>query len=136
MTRSRFYLQLAAAAVGCVVCGTPSYAIDLTGAWASDASVCNKIFAKDGSRIAFTQDSDTYGSGFIIEGKHIRGQSAKCEIRSRSEEAGVIHMIAACATDIMLQTVQMSVKVVNDNSIIRFFPGMPDITMNYSRCSL
>jgi hypothetical protein len=129
-------MHAAAAAVGCVLCGTPSHAMDLTGAWASDASVCNKIFAKDGNRIGFKQESDIYGSGFIIEGKRIRAQSANCEIRSSTENAGVIHMLAACATDIMLQSVQLSVKVLGDNSIVRFFPGLPDITMNYFRCSL
>jgi hypothetical protein len=35
----------------------------------------------------------------------------------------------------MLQNVQLSVKIVNQNSITRFFPGMPDIEINYARCS-
>jgi hypothetical protein len=128
--------QAAVASISCVLFGAPCYATDLSGLWASDATVCGKVFEKDGNQFTFRRDSDIYGSGFIIDGNRIRRQMASCEIRSKREQGNVIHMIAACASDVMLQNIQVSVKVINDNKITRIFPGMPDITINYARCSL
>lgn len=113
-----------------------SQATDLTGVWASDASVCNKMFVKNANRVTFKDDADTYGSGFIIEGNKIRGRSATCDIKSRKEDGGTVHMLAGCATDIMLSNVQLSVKIIDENKISRIFPGIADMEMTYYRCSL
>ena len=110
------------------------FATDLNGAWATDASVCNKVFVKKGENVSFAQDSDQYGGGFILEGNKARGQMQSCTIKARKEEGNVIHMIAACATDIMTSNIQFSAKVVDDNTITRIFPGMPEFSINYSRC--
>jgi hypothetical protein len=112
----------------------PVYAIDLNGAWATDASMCNKVFVKKGESISFALDSDQYGGGFILEGNKARGQMQSCTIKARKEDGNVIHMIAACADDIMTSNVQFSAKVVDDNTITRIFPGMPEFSINYSRC--
>jgi hypothetical protein len=119
-----------------LVLSLPSQAADLTGVWASDASVCNKMFVKNANRVTFKDDADTYGSGFIIEGNKIRGRSATCDIKSRKEDGGTVHMLAGCATDIMLSNVQLSVKIVDENKISRIFPGIADMEMTYYRCSL
>jgi hypothetical protein len=113
----------------------PALAFDLNGVWSTDASLCTKVFVKKGDSIAFQPDADQYGSGFIIEGSHIRGPTAKCEIKSRKEVAGIIHLIASCATDIMLSDTQFSLKVVDDNNIVRVYPEMPDLSLAYARCS-
>jgi hypothetical protein len=124
------------ALVGCVLLGSPSSAMDLSGLWATDASVCGKVFMKHGDQMSFAEDSDIYGSGFVIEGSRVRGQMANCSIKARKQDGDVVHLILACASDIMLQNVQVSLKVVDDNSITRLFPGMPDMHINYARCSL
>jgi len=97
-------------------------ATDLNGAWATDASVCNKVFVKKGEGISFVQDSDQYGGGFILEGNKVRGQMQTCTIRARKEDGNVIHMIAACASDIMTSNIQFSARVIDDNTIARIFP--------------
>lgn len=112
----------------------PVFATDLNGAWATDASVCNKVFVKKGENVSFVQDFDQYGGGFILEGNKARGQMQTCTIKARKEEGNVIHMIAACANDIMTSNIQFSAKVVDDNTITRIFPGMPEFSINYSRC--
>jgi hypothetical protein len=114
--------------------GSPAHAIDLSGSWATDASACGKVFVKKGDTISFQQDSDQYGGGFIMEGNKVRGQMLTCDIKTRKEEGNVIHMIAACASDIMASNVQFSAKVIDDNTIARIFPGMPELSLNYSRC--
>ena len=112
----------------------PAYAIDLNGGWASDASVCNKIFVKKNSRLSIASDADTYGSGVIFEGNKIRGKIATCEIKTRKEEAGVLHMIGVCSDDVALSTVQFSVKIENENKITRIYPGVPELSVSYVRC--
>jgi hypothetical protein len=113
----------------------PAGAIELTGAWATNADVCNKVFTRKGKQLEFSQLADLYGSGFIIENDRIRGKAARCTIKSRKEEgATTVHLLAACATDIMLSSVQFSVNVINDDSISRTFPGMPGMEITYYRC--
>jgi len=98
----------------------------------TDASLCDKVFVK--AAVSFRPDSELYGSGFIIDGNRIRGQSAKCEIKSRRESGLVTHLIASCATDIMFSSVQFSLKVIDENRVIRVFPEMPDMEVPYARC--
>jgi len=126
---------IAAFAVGWMVSAGPVLAIDLTGAWATDASVCNKVFMKKGDTVSFVQDSDQYGGGFIVEGNKVRGQMQTCTIRSRKEDGNMVHFLAACASDIMASSIQFSAKVIDDNTIARIFPGMgDDLSIKYSRC--
>lgn len=114
---------------------SPVSAADLNGSWATDASACNKVFVKKGEGISFAQDSDQFGGGFILEGNKVRGQMQTCTIRARKEDGNVVHMIAACANDIMASNIQFSTRVIDDNTIARIFPGMPDeLSIRYSRC--
>jgi hypothetical protein len=57
-----------------------------------------------------------------------------CTINRRKEDGNVIHMVAICANDIMASNVQFSAKIIDDNTIARIFPGMPEFTLSYSRC--
>lgn len=124
-------------ALGCLAFGSPANATDLNGAWATDASVCNKVFTKKGSEISFQTGSDEFGGGFILEGDRIRGQMQTCNIKARKEDGSAVHILAACATDIMASNVQLSARIVDDNTIRRFFPGMPDeLSISYSRCTM
>jgi hypothetical protein len=109
-------------------------AFDLTGAWASDAAQCAKVFARKGGQISFTEMSDVYGGGFIIDGDQITGKFARCRIKARKDEGPNVNLIAACATDIMLSSVQFSLKELDGSSIARLFPGMEGMEVKYERC--
>ena len=124
------------AALCCVSLGAPAEAADLTGAWTTDASVCNKVFMKSGARVSFTKDSELSGGGFIIDGSQIRTPGATCRIKATKEDGEVTHMIAGCATDIMLSDVQLSVKPVNADEMFRMFPNMPGMETKYYRCPM
>jgi hypothetical protein len=110
------------------------HAVDLTGAWATDTGACDKIFVKKGGTTSFQRNSDMHGSGFIIDGRRIRGRAATCTITRTTEDKGITHMLASCATDVMLSNVQLSVKMLEDNKMIRFFPGMEGMELPYYRC--
>jgi hypothetical protein len=120
----------------CTSAVLPAEGADLTGVWATDANVCNKLFVKNDNRVSFAKDSDQYGNGFIIEGREIRGQLSTCRIKSTKEVGEVTHMVAACATDIMLSDVQLSARLIDANTISRMFPDMPELDIRYYRCSM
>ena len=124
------------AAVGIVVCGYSAQTADFYGLWASDPSVCNKIFVKKGDEFRFANDADLYGGGFIIDSDGIRGKIASCKIKARKEDGDTMHLLASCATDIMFSDNQFSLEIVDQNTIARVFPGMPELNTNYFRCQL
>ena len=111
-----------------------AHAVDLTGLWATNADACDKVFATKGNKTTFRQDSDIYGSGFIIDGRRIHGRTANCTVTKTKEDNDVVHMLAACATDIMYSNVQFSVKVLDENKISRIFPGIEGMELMYYRC--
>ena len=109
-------------------------ALDLNGAWASDADQCVKVFERQKGRLGFTEMSDVYGGGFIIDGDQITGKFARCRIKTRKNDGMNVNLIAACATDIMLSSVQFSLKEVDADSLLRLFPGIEGMEIRYHRC--
>lgn len=113
-----------------------SYAFDLTGAWATNPTVCKDIFATGpAGALMIKEGSDFYGSGFIVRGKDIIGKLAKCTIISTKQSKNVVRMAAACSTDVALGHVQFAFKIENDNKITRIYPGLEELNVSYSRCS-
>jgi hypothetical protein len=113
----------------------PAGAFDLNGAWTTDVSLCGKVFKKQGKRIALTSLSDLYGGGFIIDGDRVRAKVARCRIDSRKEDGSTIHLSVACTTEVATEQIQFDLKVVNDNTVSKAFPGT-DVAMDYHRCTL
>ena len=111
-------------------------AIDLTGAWATHGDECSRVFAKKGraSQIGFTALSERYGSGFIIEPDRLRGKFANCRIKNRKDDGQTVNILANCANDIMLSNVQFSLKILDQDRIVRLFPGMESVEIRYERC--
>ncbi len=112
----------------------PARAFDLSGVWASDAGVCNKVFTRKGGKTAFTNASESFGSGFIINGRRLTGKTASCTINASRTEAEITHLIASCSNDVALSTMQFSVRALDENSIARFYPGVPELETRYYRC--
>ncbi len=111
-------------------------AFELSGAWATDAALCSRVFTKKGNGVGFAELSDLFGSGFIIEGNRIRGKSGRCTITSRKQDGDNIELAAACASSIMTQNLSFSLKTIDDNSLSRVFPDIPGMTLKYVRCAL
>jgi hypothetical protein len=113
-------------------------AIDLTGAWATNADECGSVFVRKGnaSEITFAPDSEMSGGGFIVERDQLRGRYAKCTIKAKKDDGTTVNIVAGCASDIMLSDVQFALKVIDQNKITRLFPGMDEIQINYYRCPM
>jgi len=115
-----------------------AHAVDLSGAWASDADQCRQVFTRKGraKQIEFATFSEQHGGGFIVEADRLRGKFASCKIKTKKEDGQNINIIAGCATDIMLSNVQFSLKVLEPDKISRVFPGVMDMEINYYRCPI
>jgi hypothetical protein len=113
-------------------------AFELTGAWATSADQCTKVFARKGraKQVWFTNFSGVYGGGFIAEPDRLRGKFESCKIKTKKQNDQTINMVAACASGIMLSSVQFFVKVIDDNTISREFPGMDGMEVKYHRCQI
>ena len=110
-------------------------AFELTGAWATHTDLCSQVFTTKDGRVVYTELSELFGSGFIIDGDRIRGKAATCTIKSKKQEGDSLELSAACASSIMTQDVKFSLKIIDDNAIARSFPEISGMSINYSRCS-
>lgn len=115
-----------------------SLAFDLAGAWATSANQCGKVFARKGraNQVTFTNFSGVYGGGFIAEADRLRGKFENCKIKSRKDDGKDINIIVGCASGIMVSNVQFFLKVVDDDTITREFPGIEGMQVSYHRCKL
>lgn len=86
--------------------------------------------------ITFTQYPGVYGGGFIIDADRLRGQNATCKINTRKQDGETLNLIAGCATDIMFSNVQFVLKAVDENTVMRVFPGIEGMDVKYHRCRL
>jgi len=111
-------------------------AFELSGAWATDAELCNRIFTKKGNEIVFAELSDLYGSGFVIDGNRIMGKAAKCTIESRKQDGDGLDLVSACATSIMTQNMKFNLQIVDDDTIRRTIEEVPGMSLKYSRCKI
>lgn len=115
-----------------------AYAFDFNGAWATDVAACGKIFQKnkDGG-LSIAQGSDMYGSGFIARNDAVVGNNATCKIVSRKVAGPLTHLVAQCAAEnVAFSTFQFSYRVDGDDKIVRIFPGVEELNVDYSRCKL
>jgi hypothetical protein len=111
-------------------------AFELSGAWATDADLCNRIFAKKGNETVFAELSDLYGSGFVINGNRIMGKAAQCTIESRKEDGDGLVLAAGCATSIMTQNTRFNLKIIDDTTIVRTIEEVPGMSLKYARCKI
>jgi hypothetical protein len=113
-------------------------AFELTGAWATSADQCTKVFTRKGraNQVSFTNFSGVYGGGFIAESDRLKGKSENCLIKSRKESGQTVNLVVACASGIMLSKVQFFLKAIDDNTISREFPGMEGMDVKYYRCQI
>ena len=113
-------------------------AFDLTGAWATSADQCGKVFVKKGDQINFAQYSEEFGGGFVAAGNEIKSKAARCIIRSRKEAGDTIDLQAACASEIMASSIHLKIKILDDNSVSRLFQDadLEGMQMTFYRCAM
>jgi hypothetical protein len=116
--------------------GYAAGAADIAGAWSTDLSACKSLFVKSASSVEFAKGAGISGTGFVIAGDKITGQLNSCSIKRRKESGAVLHLVAVCSDDVVLSTVQFSLRRVGANQLVRIFPGMKDLNTTYYRCPM
>ncbi len=113
-------------------------AFELAGAWATDSNKCSKVFARKGraNQVDFTSLSGVHGGGFIADANRLRSKAESCLIKSRKDSGRNLNLIVTCARGVMLSSVQFFLKIVDDNTISREFPGMEEMEQKYYRCKI
>jgi hypothetical protein len=121
----------------CIALASQAQAFDLTGAWATSADQCSKVFKK-GDQINFAQFSEEFGGGFVAVGNEIKTKAARCAIKSRKEVGDTIDLHAACASEIMASSIHLQIKILDDNSVSRIFqdPDMQGMQLTFYRCAM
>src|SRR5437879_5009324 len=127
-----------ATAIATLLSAQGAKAFELTGAWATSADQCTKVFTRKGraGSVNFTSFSGVYGGGFIAKADRLKGKFESCKIKSRKESDQIINVVVACASSIMLSNVQFFLKVLDDNTISREFPGIEGMDVKYHRCKI
>jgi len=136
MSTSNYFAVPLLGLLAAVSVSASTHAADISGIWASDLSVCSKVFLKNNNRISFAPDAELYGGGFIVEGDRVSGTLQKCKIKSMKNDGTNVHLIAACSDGVMVSDVQVSVKVVGDNQITVSSTGPVEMENPYVRCQL
>src|SRR5262245_39963184 len=94
---------------------TWTWAADLNGAWAGNASACSSVFVKSGDSISFRPDAELYGGGLLVEGNMATGSFQKCRIKSMRGDGPTVHVVAACSTGVMVSDTRYTVKIIADD---------------------
>jgi hypothetical protein len=113
-------------------------AFELTGAWATSADQCNKVFVKKGDKISFAQFSEEFGGGFVVDGNEVRSKAARCTIKSRKETGDIIDFQAACSSEIMATSMNLRLKILDANTVYRIFtdPNLAGMELTFYRCPM
>ncbi|WFU45451.1 hypothetical protein QA640_46410 (plasmid) [Bradyrhizobium sp. CB82] len=111
-------------------------AADLSGAWASDSTVCDKVFTRENGKLAFKPDADLYAGGVIIQGKQITGRFQKCAVKSSHDDGSILHVTASCRDGVAVSDVTFDLKISGENQIILSSKAPVPMEMPYVRCSL
>ena len=114
-------------------------AFELAGALVTSADQCGKVFTRKGraNKVpALRISPGVHGGGFIVESDCLKGKFQSCLVKSRKESSQTINLVVACASGVMLSNVQFFLKVIDDNSISREFPGMEGMDVKYYRCQI
>ena len=115
-----------------------AHAFDLTGAWATNADQCDKVFVKKGDKISFAQFSEEFGGGFVANGNDVRSKTAQCTIKSRKETGDTIDFQASCESEIIATSTNLSLKIIDANTVSRVFtdPALAGMELTFHRCSM
>lgn len=113
-------------------------AFELAGAWVAKADQCGKVFARKGraNQVDFTNFSGAYGGGFLVEANRLRSKFETCTIKARKDDGESINLVVACAKGVMLSNIQFFLKVIDDDTITRLFPGVDGMDVSYRRCRI
>jgi len=107
----------------------------LQGAWVVDGASCSEVFAQRGGRLELKRNAPQGWSAFIVNGKHVRGARATCDLVSSKRKGEVESFLLGCRSQIIFDSMSVSVRFLTDDKFVRFDPEFPEIETTYNRCA-
>lgn len=107
----------------------------LDGAWATGVSSCEDAFVKRKGKLVMKPGALEGMSGFIVNGKHIQGARASCNVISSKQKGDVTALLLGCKSKIIFDTMSVSIRFESNDSFVRLDPDFPEIQMRYMRCN-
>jgi HlyD family secretion protein len=113
----------------------PSLA-QLTGAWASSADDCARLFQRRGEALAYRQPVDRFARAAIVDAQRIRLPSSTCRVERASPAGGALKLSADCQDSISYTTRTVDIKLRSNSEIVYSPTGDPDLDTTLRKCAL
>jgi hypothetical protein len=129
--------QLAAALAVAMVASQAAHAASwdrFDGAWVAEGGDCKTIFKTRGGKPAFSKRAGISMPGFIVQSDQVRGLNSQCTIASRKEDGDTMKILLHCRSPLMFGDMPATIKIKDDDTIIRVDPDFPEIQTTYNRC--
>jgi hypothetical protein len=106
----------------------------IQGAWGVNDVPCDEIFAtKDGKATLATSFGQSAG-GFIVNGRQVQAPNATCRMLSSKEKGDLFTFVLDCKEQIIFDTTQISVRLIDANTLVRTHADFPELDTQYRRC--
>jgi hypothetical protein len=106
----------------------------LQGAWAIEDSDCSNVFTQSGGKTVVQKRDDDTLPGFVVDGRSVRGAAASCDIASVKEKSDGVSLLLSCRSQISFDTMNISLKMPDNDTLVRYDNDFPAITTRFHRC--
>jgi HlyD family secretion protein len=113
----------------------PSLA-QLTGAWATSADDCERLFQRRGGALGYRQPVDKFARAAIVDSQRIRLPSSTCRVERASPEHGALKLSADCQDSISYTSRTVDIKLKSKTQIVYSPNGDPDLDSTMVKCPL
>ncbi|WP_413991106.1 hypothetical protein ACMDCR_03025 [Labrys okinawensis] len=104
------------------------------GAWAVEGENCSNVFTTRGGKTVFSKHQGSDLPGFIVQGGKVSGLTSQCSITSRKDAGDTMNLLLHCRSQIIFGDISVTIKIKDDNTIVRMDPAFPDVQTTYNRC--
>lgn len=128
---------LGAAFAALIALGAPVAAAgveDIQGNWGLSDVPCDDIFKFRDGRASLAGSFGQGAGGFIVSGRQVVIPTATCQMLSSKDNGDVVTFVLDCRTQITYETTQMSVRLLDADTLVRTRAAFPEMDEKYRRC--
>lgn len=116
-----------------MACANPLEA--LQGAWAMHGVDCTAIFENTAAgAIRFKERNSSLNAGIIVAGDRVVASTASCSVVRLSETDDHFSVLMNCADSILLDSVRMTFRVIDETHFERIDPDFPGFALEFNKC--
>jgi hypothetical protein len=107
---------------------------DIQGNWGLSDVPCDDIFKFKDGRASLASSFGQSAGGFIVAGNQLQIPTATCRMLSSRDNGDVVTFVLDCRTQITYETMQMSVRLLDADTLVRTRAAFPEMDAKYRRC--